>query len=559
MIFMQGKGISRGIAKGNIYFLPCPASAAHRIPVSDIEAEKARLAAAQEKAAAQLEELAEKCRREAGSECADLFAAQAMLAVDESYTERAWGILEEEQCSAEYAAETAGKEIAAVFAAMDNAYIQARADDIRDVAGRILNNLAGVPDTVIDSGEPVILAADELAPSELVRHRGRLSGFLTRKGSGGSHTAILARTMGIPAVCGLGDSLKEAYAGHMCCMDGGTGQAVLDPDGITAAAFEQKDQEQRERERLLEAVRGQRDVTPDGRELTVCCNISSPEDVDAVLAGDGHEIGLFRSEFLFLASGDCPTEEEQFRAYSAAASAMNGGRVVIRTLDIGSDKQADYFRLPEEQNPALGVRGVRFCLSRPEVFHTQLRAIYRASACGKVAVMFPMITSVWEVRECRRACREVMAELDAEGIPYDRDIETGIMIETPASVFVADELAREADFFSVGTNDLTQYILACDRQADGLDRFRDPHHPAVLRALKMAADAAHAAGIRIGVCGELAADPEMLEFFLAIGIDELSVAPPAVLPLRAQIRGRHSEQTDSAVFETENAGEKEWK
>jgi phosphotransferase system enzyme I (PtsI) len=342
--------------------------------------------------------------------------------------------------------------------------------------------------------------------------------------------------MGIPAICAAGDELSDDLGGRTAYIDGDGGSLYIDPDEATAGELDKKISAQQEMKKLLYAMKGQEDVTLDGRKIMVYCNIGSPEDVTAVQANDGQGIGLFRSEFLYLSSNDYPTEEEQFQAYSKVATAMGGKRVIIRTLDIGADKQVGYFDLQKEENPALGVRAIRICLNRPEVFRTQLRALYRASAYGKVAIMFPMITSVWEVKECKRACKSVMAELDAEGIPYNKDTEIGIMIETPASVFVADALAKEVDFFSVGTNDLTQYTLACDRQANDLGKFFDPHHPAVLRALKMAADAAHAAGIWIGICGELGADISLLETFLAIGIDELSVSPSSVLPLRAEIR-----------------------
>ena len=424
-----------------------------------------------------------------------------------------------------------------MFAAMDDAYMQARAADIRDVSQRILNNLMGVVEGGIDSEEPIILAADDLAPSETIQlDKSKILGFVTQGGSSNSHTAILARTMGIPAICGLGDALKAEYAGRVAYLDGETGSVVLDPDELTHAQIREKYNKQQEMKEILATMKGQEDVTLDGKKINVYCNIGSPEDVAAVLNNDGQGIGLFRSEFLYLAANDYPTEEEQFQAYKAVASAMGGKRVIIRTLDIGADKQVDYFDMKKEENPALGVRAIRICLNRPEVFKPQLRALYRASAYGKVAIMFPMITSVWEVKECKRACQSVMKELTAEGIPFDPETEIGIMIETPSSVFIAEDLAKYVDFFSVGTNDLTQYTLACDRQANDLGKFYDPHHPAVLRALKMAADAAHNAGIWIGICGELGADLSLLPTFLALGIDELSVTPNAVLPLRAAIR-----------------------
>ena len=537
MILMQGKGVSKGVVKGKLYFYERPNTTIERTEVADIEAEKARLAEAQEKSIAQLEVLAEKCREEAGDESAILFETHAMFVEDEDYVECIMDTLEEEQCNVEYAVSVAGDQFSAMFAAMEDAYMQARAADIKDVTRRILNNLMGIPEGGIDSEEPVILAADDLAPSETIQmDKTKILAFATQGGSGNSHTAILARTMGIPAICGLGDSLKKEYNGRLAYVDGTDGTVILDPDELILNSLRQKFEEQEARKELLKSMKGKEDVTLDGKKVNVYCNIGSPDDLDAVIANDGQGIGLFRSEFLYLASNDYPSEEEQFKAYKAAAVAMNGKRVIIRTLDIGADKQVDYFNLNKEENPAMGLRAVRICLNRPEIFRTQLRALYRASAFGKIAIMFPMITSVWEVKECKRACQSVMKELTKEGIPFNEDTEIGIMIETPSSVFIADELAKLVDFFSVGTNDLTQYTLACDRQCNDLGKFYDPHHPAVLRALKMAADAAHAAGIWIGICGELGADLDLLPTFLAIGIDELSVSPSAVLPLRAELR-----------------------
>ena len=537
MILMQGKGVSKGVIKGKLYFFQRPDTTVAMRQVEDVEAEKQRLAQAQETTVQQLNILAEKAREDAGEEIAILFDTHAMFVEDEDYVECILSCLEEEGCNAEYAVQMAGEQFAAMFAAMDDAYMQARAADIRDVSQRILNNLMGIVEGGIDSEEPIILAADDLAPSETIQlDKSKILGFVTQGGSSNSHTAILARTMGIPAICGLGDALKAEYAGRVAYVDGETGSVVLDPDELTHAQIREKYNKQQEMKEILATMKGQEDVTLDGKKINVYCNIGSPEDVAAVLNNDGQGIGLFRSEFLYLAANDYPTEEEQFQAYKAVASAMGGKRVIIRTLDIGADKQVDYFDMKKEENPALGVRAIRICLNRPEVFKPQLRALYRASAYGKVAIMFPMITSVWEVKECKRACQSVMKELTAEGIPFDPETEIGVMIETPASIFIADELAKYVDFFSVGTNDLTQYTLACDRQANDLGKFYDPHHPAVLRALKMAADAAHNAGIWIGICGELGADLSLLPTFLALGIDELSVTPNAVLPLRAAIR-----------------------
>jgi phosphoenolpyruvate-protein phosphotransferase len=537
MILLQGKGVSKGIAEGPLYFLQKPDTTIVKETGKDIEAEKARIAEAKEKSAAQLLALAEKCREEAGDDAAFVFETHAMFLDDDDYVEGINDCLASEQCNAEYAVRTAGDTFAAMFAAMDDAYMSARAADIKDITQRLLNNLMGIVEGGIDSDVPVILCADDLAPSETLQlDKSLILGFALQGGSGTSHTAILARTMGIPAICGLGDALTEELNGREGWIDAETGEIILDPDEITLKGLEMKAKKQAELKELMQTMIGQEDVTLDGKKIKLYCNIGSPEDVAAVKANDGQGIGLFRSEFLYLATDDYPTEDAQFEAYKAVAEAMEGKRVIIRTLDIGADKQVDYFEMKPEENPALGVRAIRICLNRPEVFRTQLRALYRASAYGKVAIMFPMITSVWEVKECKRACAAVMKELDEEGIPYNADTELGIMIETPASVFMARDLAKEVDFFSVGTNDLTQYTLACDRQANDLGKFFDPHHPAVLRALKQAADAAHAEGIWIGICGELGADTELLPTFLAIGIDELSVSPASVLPLRAEIR-----------------------
>ena len=536
MKILQGQGVSKGIEKGTLYFYHRVSAVVEQQMAQDPAAEHARLEAARAQAMEQLEAMAEKARAQAGDDAAILFETHAMFLEDEDFT----GAMDEqldEGYTAEYAAQQAGEQFAAMLAAMDDPYMQARAADVRDVTGRLLNILTGVAEGGINSEVPVILAADDLAPSETIQlDKSKILAIATQGGSGNSHTAILARTMGIPAVCGLGDALSEELDGREAYIVGETGQLVFEPDQETLTGLEARQQKQAEMRELMRSMVGQKDITLDGREMMVYCNIGSPEDVPAVLANDGQGVGLFRSEFLYLATEDYPTEEAQFRAYKQVAEAMKGKRVVIRTLDIGADKQVDYFHLNKEENPAMGLRAIRICLNRPEVFRTQLRALYRASAYGKVAIMFPMITSVWEVQECRRACQQVMDELKAEGIPFNPDTELGIMIETPAAVFMAEELAELVDFFSVGTNDLTQYTLACDRQCNDLGRFFDPHHPAVLRALKAATDAAHKAGIWIGICGELGADLELLPTFLAMGIDELSVSPSAVLPLRAAIR-----------------------
>ena len=537
MILIKGQGVSAGVVKGPVCFLKRRESAYLRRDGLNPEEETQRFLRAQQEAIGQLNALAEECRAQAGEEAAALFETHALMAADEDYAERVREIIASEKCSAEYAAEQAGEQFAEELACMEDAYMCERAADIRDVARRISDVLTGARQKELPGGRPVILAADDLAPSETVRlNRKSILAFVTRAGSAVSHTAILARTMGIPAVCGLGSALKEEYEGMTACVDGESGQVMLEPDEKAISEFEKKHALQKEREQLLSELRGKADMTPEGQRLDVFCNIGSVGDVAAVIENDGQGIGLFRSEFLYLAADDYPDEETQFRAYREAAAAMQGKRVVIRTLDAGADKQAVYFHTEKEENPALGLRGVRFCLSRPEIFRTQLRALYRASAYGKVAIMFPMITSVREVRACRELARGVMEQLEREGVSFSRETEIGVMIETPASVLIADDLAREVDFFSVGTNDLTQYLLACDRQAGDMNGVYDPRHPAILRAIRMAADAARRAGIWIGVCGELGADPEMLPFFLEAGVDEISVSPAAVLPLRMEIR-----------------------
>lgn len=450
-------------------------------------------------------------------------------------------------------AEAAVMEVAEQFAemllAMDDEYMQGRAADVKDISTRVVAILSGAVAGGIDSEVPVILAADDLAPSETVQlDKSKILGFVTSGGSGNSHTAILARTMGIPAIIGVGEKLKEAYSGKDVIIDGETGEVAVEADEITSERLLKKQAKERALKELLDQLKGQPNITIDGKKVMVYCNIGSPDDLDAVLANDGGGVGLFRSEFLYLQNDTYPTEEQQFRAYKTAAERMGGKRVIIRTLDIGADKQADYFQLEKEENPAMGLRAIRICLTRPEVFKTQLRALYRASVYGKIAIMFPMITSVWEVREIKRICQAVQAELRAEEIPFDEQVELGIMIETPASVMMSDQLAKEVDFFSVGTNDLTQYTLAVDRQGNNLDRFFDAHHPAVLRMIKQAADNAHKAGIWLGICGELGADTSLTETFLAIGVDELSVSPSAVLPLRSVIRSIDTRKNSEEIL-----------
>lgn len=537
MITINGKGVSSGVAAGPLYFYRRSTGAVPRVTDANPAVEWARFEAAKATAIAQLGELYEKALEEAGEEAAILFETHQMMLEDLDYIEAIQGLIENDHLNAEAAVSDTGVQFAEMFASMDDSYMQARAADVKDISNRVVGILMGVVQGGIDSDVPVILASDDLAPSETVQlDKSKILGFVTAGGSGNSHTAILARTMGIPAIIGVGDQLKEAYEGKEVFVDGQTGEVVVEADEITRDRLTKKQSKERALKALLDQLKGKPNETVDGKNIMVYCNIGNPGDMDAVLANDGGGIGLFRSEFLYLQGNDYPTEEEQFQAYKTVAERMGGKRVIIRTLDIGADKQADYFNLDHEENPAMGLRAIRICLTRPEVFKTQLRALYRASAYGKVAIMFPMITSVWEVQEIKRICKNVREELAEEGVPMADYVELGIMIETPSAVMMSDRLAKEVDFFSVGTNDLTQYTLAVDRQGNNLDKFYDSHHPAVLRMLKMAADNAHAAGIWIGICGELGADTSLTETFLAIGIDELSVSPASVLPLRNAIR-----------------------
>lgn len=532
-----GKGVSQGVAAGPISFYRRASGVIPSHEVSDTAAELERFRAARETAKEQLAKLYDKALAEAGEDAAMLFEAHQMMLDDLDFVESIEGMIENDRVNAEAAVSDTGAQFAEMFAAMDDSYMQARAADIRDISARVIGILTGEDESGIVSDVPCIVAADDLAPSETVQlDKALILGFITAGGSANSHTAILARTMGIPAIISAGDALQPEMEGKYAIIDGQTGEAVIEPDDAERERLLKKQAKEKALKELLDQLKGKPNVTKDGRNVMVYCNIGSPADIDAVLQNDGGGIGLFRSEFLYLQGSDYPTEDEQFKAYKTVAERMGGRRVIIRTLDIGADKQADYFHLDKEENPAMGLRAIRICLTRPEVFRTQLRALYRASAYGKIAIMFPMITSVWEVQEIKRICRNIRAELAEEGVPMADKVELGIMIETPAAVMMSAELAREVDFFSVGTNDLTQYTLAVDRQGVGLDRFFDAHHPAVLRMLRMAAENAHKAGIWIGICGELGADAELTETFLSMGIDELSVSPSAVLPLRSAIR-----------------------
>ena len=537
MITIQGKGVSAGVGVGPLYYYRRATTEIKRYTVEDTGAEWHRFKGAQTGAVEQLGQLAEQARAEAGDEAAMLFETHQMMAEDLDYEEAIEDRITNQKMNAEAAVAYTAEQFAEMFAAMDDSYMQARAADVKDVSQRILSILCGVVQGGIASDVPVLLAADDLAPSETIQlDKTKILGFITAGGSGSSHTAILARTMGIPAIVGVGDALKPEYEGRQAIADGSTGALVVDPDDDTRARLLKKREEQQRLQRLLETLKGQTNVTKDGKTIRIYCNIGSPEDVHAVQVNDGGGIGLFRSEFLYLNSSTFPTEDEQYAAYKQVLSDMDGKEVIIRTLDIGADKQIGYFDLPKEDNPAMGMRALRLCLTRPEIFRTQLRALFRASAYGKLGIMFPMVTSVWEVREAKKLCEEVKRDLKHEGIPYSEDVQIGIMIETPAAAVNSDRLAKEVDFFSIGTNDLTQYTLACDRQNNDLGRFYDPHHPAVLRLIKLVVDNAHKNGIWAGICGELGADLALTETFLAMGLDELSVTPRAVLPLRNAVR-----------------------
>ena len=537
MITIQGKSVFGGVSIGKLMFYKRNEKVIKREHISDADAEWKRFEAAKGQAVDQLKELYEKALEDVGEANAMIFEIHQMMLEDLDYLESIENIIRSQEVNAEYAVATTADNFAQMFASMDDAYMQGRAADVKDVSERVLDILCGVSAGVKEMTEPCIIAADDLAPSETVQlDKSNVLGFATMYGSANSHTAILARTMNIPAVIGLGETLSSQYDGKMAVIDGFTGILYVDPDEETLARMQEKRAKDLEQKELLNQLKGKENVTRSGQKINVYANIGNVSDLGAVLKNDAGGIGLFRSEFLYLENSTFPTEEQQFAVYKQVAESMAGKKVIIRTLDIGADKQVDYFNLDKEENPALGYRAIRICLTRPEIFKTQLRALYRAAVYGNLSIMFPMIISVSEVKKIKEIIAQVQAELKAEGIPYKEDVELGVMIETPAAVMISRELAKEVDFFSVGTNDLTQYTLAIDRQNQKLDTFYDPHHPAVLAMIKMAADNAHAEGKWIGICGELGADLELTEEFLKMGLDELSVSPALVLPLRKRIR-----------------------
>ncbi|MBE5863391.1 MAG: phosphoenolpyruvate--protein phosphotransferase [Lachnospiraceae bacterium] len=534
----QGKGVYGAIAIGRISVFKRQDAKVRRTHVDDASQEIARVEAAKELATQQLQEIYEKALKEVGETHAQIFEVHMMMLEDDDYNDSIRNLIETQSVNAEYAVATTADNFSEMFASMDDSYMQARAADVKDISNRLIACLGGAGNAKDKQTEKMIVCADDLAPSETVSlDKDLVMAFVTAYGSSNSHTAILARNMNIPAVIGVGEEfLKTIADGMQIIVDGYTGEIILEPDEDTVAKMSKKQQDDLRKKALLQELKGKENVTLDGTKVQIFANIGGVSGVGAVLANDAGGIGLFRSEFLYLESEDYPSEEEQFQAYRKVLESMAGKKVIIRTLDIGADKQIDYFKLDKEENPALGFRAIRICLTRPEIFKTQLRALYRASAYGKLGIMFPMITSVSEVKKILEICEEVKAQLREAGVPFDEKAEVGIMIETPAAAVISDLLAPLVNFFSVGTNDLTQYTLAIDRQNAKLEPFCDTHHEAILRLIKLAADNAHKHGAWIGICGELAADTSLTETFLRMGIDELSVSAPFVLPLRDTVR-----------------------
>ena len=536
MQYFQGKSVYKGIVMGPVAVLKKNDYQVKRARIEDPEAEGKRVKEAVEVSKKQLGRLYDKAVREVGEASAAIFEVHQMTLEDEDYLESMENMIRTELVNAEYAAAATGDNFAEMFAAMDDEYMKARSADVKDISERLVRNLSGEGDNDLSSMEPSIIVADDLSPSETVQmDKEKILAFVTVHGSTNSHTAILARMMNIPALIGVPMDLNGLKTGMTAVVDGFSGQVIFEPEEDVQKETEKRMQEEAEKQKLLEELKGKENVTPDGRKINIYANIGSVGDLGYVMENDAGGIGLFRSEFLYLGRNDFPTEEEQFQAYKQAVQTMAGKKVIIRTLDIGADKQVEYFNLGKEENPALGYRAIRICLKQPEIFKAQLRALFRAAVYGNLSVMYPMITSTEEVEKIYAIVAEVEEELKKQEVQY-KIPEQGIMIETPASVMMSRELAKEVDFFSVGTNDLTQYTLAIDRQNLALDEFYDPHHPAVLAMIKMAADNAHAEGKWIGICGELGADLELTEEFLKMGLDELSVSPAMVLPLRKKIR-----------------------
>ena len=529
-----GKKIFGGIAIGKISFYLKNQNVVVRKKTDDSDGEIARYEEAREKAIEQLHGLYEKALKEVGEMNAEIFEVHAMMLEDDDYNDSVKNIITSQKVNAEYAVGVTGDNFSEMFANMEDDYFKARSADVKDISERVISVLCGKTSDSDIGDEPVIVVADDLAPSETVQmDKTKLLAFVTRYGSSNSHTAILARTMGIPALIGV--EIDEQWNGKKGIIDGFEGKIIVEPDEETLNQYLKKQEAAKEQKKLLQSLKGKDTVTKSGKQIKLYANIGNPSDLAAVVQNDAAGIGLFRSEFLYLEASDYPTEDEQLKAYKQVAETMAGKKVIIRTLDIGADKQADYFNLEKEENPAMGYRAIRICLTREEVFKTQLRALYRASAYGNIAIMYPMITSVDEVRRIKEISKQVRDELIAAGVGIG-EVEEGIMIEPPAAAIISDLLAKEVDFFSIGTNDLTQYTLAIDRQNSKLDEFYNPHHEAILRMIQMVIDNAHKEGIWAGICGELGADTELTERFVKMGIDELSVSPACVLPIRKIVR-----------------------
>lgn len=536
MQIYKGKSVFGGIAIGKISVYSKAEQQVKRLKIENVEKEVERYHEATATAIQQLQELYDKALREVGEANAAIFEIHQMMLEDGDYAESIENMIQMQKVNAEYAVAQTADNFARMFSSMDDDYMKERAADVKDISERLLTVLQGEESQGVESQEPSIIVADDLAPSETVQlDKDKVLSFVTVHGSLNSHSAILARTMGIPALVGTKLPVDDTVNGKLGIVDGTNGIIYVDPDEVTLGKMKELQKIELEKKKLLETLKGKENITLDGQKILLYANIGNTKDLATVLQNDAGGIGLFRSEFIYLEREDYPTEEEQFQIYKAVAETMAGKRVIIRTLDIGADKQCDYFKMEKEENPAMGCRAIRICLKRPEIFKTQLRALFRASVYGKIAIMYPMITSVKEIQRIKDIVTQVKAELEEQGVEY-REPEQGIMIETPAAVMISDQLAKEVDFFSIGTNDLTQYTLAIDRQNTALDEFYDPHHPAVLRMISMVVNNAHKAGIWAGICGELGADRELTKEFLVMGVDELSVSPGNILPIRKIVR-----------------------
>ena len=538
MVKFKGKGVYGAVAIGKISVFNRQEASVRRVHIEDTETEIKRLELAKKRSTDQLQEIYNKALKEVGETNAQIFEIHMMMIEDEDYNESIVNIIETQMVNAEYAVAVTSDNFAAMFSSMDDTYMQVRAADVKDISNRIINNFALTSSEQNSIDEKVVICSDDLAPSETVSlDKNKVLAFVTAYGSSNSHTAILARNMNIPAVIGVGDEfLPHIENGETIIVDGFTGEIYVDPDEAVLNAMMKKQSEDIEKKKLLLNLKGKENITIDGTKIDIFANIGGVANIGAALFNDAGGIGLFRSEFLYLENSDFPVEEQQFAAYKKVLESMAGKKVIIRTMDIGADKQVDYFNLNKEDNPALGFRAIRICLARPEIFKTQLRALYRASVYGNLGIMFPMITSVNEVKKIKKLCEEVKSELKSDNIEFSDNVEIGIMIETPAAAIISDRLAPLVDFFSVGTNDLIQYTLACDRQNPDLENFCDTHHEAVLRLIKISAENAHRHGAWIGICGELAADTSLTETFLKMGIDELSVSPGFGLKVRNKVR-----------------------